>query len=118
MNAVHLLSFYIQSYVDTNGNKGKRTQTLKLLWLIWLYRPAKFDREPAEKAWTPVPYGHRKAVVDHMLGKQARKASQTLDRQNEELCKKRVYQAQSNGPELSAFDLTVETGNNLECIVR
>jgi len=69
-------------------------------------------------ASTPEPYGHRKAAVDHMLGKWPRKASQTLDRQHQEPCKKRVYQPQPCSPELSAFELTAETANNLECIAQ
>lgn len=65
-----------------------------------------------------MPYGHRKAAVDHMLGKRPRKASQTLDRQHEELCKKRLYQPQPCSPGFSAFELNVETADKLECIAQ
>lgn len=52
-----------------------------------------------------MPYGHREAAVDHMLGKWPRKDYQSLDKQHEELCKKNVYQ---HNPELSAFEPMAE----------
>lgn len=73
LSNVSFFSFCIQSCAYSNGKTRKRSAMVKWLWKIWWYSSVIFGMLSAEMAWTPMPYGHRKAVVNHMPGKKAQK---------------------------------------------